>query len=69
MESVVTQDTQATKQNEEMVDAGGEALRQRMQGGKNIRAWDNLPNSAKKKWREYSALVLHAAGILAPREY
>ena len=45
----------------EMVDAGAKALRERMQGGKKLVDWERLPNSTKKKWREYSTLVLAAA--------
>ena len=56
-------------QNEEMIDAGAKALREHMQAGKLLLKWSSLPNSRKKKWREYSALVLHAAGILAPRQF
>lgn len=46
---------------QEEIDAGAEALRQRMQGGKQLREWTALPNSAKRKWREYSTIVLKAA--------
>ncbi len=43
------------------VDAGAEALRQKEQGGRRLRAWDDLPNSDKKKWRDKATLVLLAA--------
>ncbi len=43
------------------IDAGAEALRQREQGGRILRSWDSLPNSAKKKWREKAETVLRAA--------
>lgn len=43
------------------IDAGAQALRQRMQGGRTLRAWDDLPNGDKRKWREHAACVLTAA--------
>ena len=43
------------------IDAGAEALRQRMQGGKLLTEWDRLPNATKKKWREYARIVCEAA--------
>lgn len=43
------------------IDAGAKALRERMQAGKNLNAWETLPNSVKKKWRGHSACVLAAA--------
>lgn len=46
---------------ENEIDAGAEALRERLQGMKKLNPWNRLPNSAKKKWRDYSACVLTAA--------
>ncbi len=46
---------------EKEIDAGAEALRQRMQGGKRLNDWDALPNSTKRKWREHAVCVLAAA--------
>jgi hypothetical protein len=43
------------------IDAGAEALRQRMQGGKLLTEWDRLPNATKNKWREYARIVCEAA--------
>lgn len=43
------------------IDAGAAALRQRLQGGKKIRPWQELPNGPKRKWRDYAAVVLCAA--------
>ena len=43
------------------IDAGAEALRRRMQGGKRLTEWDQLPNSTKNKWREYARIVCDAA--------
>jgi hypothetical protein len=43
------------------MDAGGDALRQRLQGGKRLRPWGELPDSVKRKWREYATHVLEAA--------
>jgi hypothetical protein len=43
------------------IDAGAEALRQRLQGGKKLKPWPQLPNSVKRKWRDYAAVVLCAA--------
>src|SRR5271156_5634314 len=48
----------------DMIDLGAEALRQQMQGGKQIRAWGTLPNSSKRKWRDYARVVLCAAKVL-----
>lgn len=49
--------------SETEIDAGAKALRERMQAGKNLNAWESLPNSVKKKWREHSRCVLVAATI------
>lgn len=43
------------------IDAGAEALRQRQMSGKITRPWSALPNSDKRKWREYAEAVLRAA--------
>jgi hypothetical protein len=43
------------------LDAGAEALRQRLQGGKKLNTWESLPNTTKNKWREYAEIVLDAA--------
>ena len=48
----------------DVVEAGADALRQRLQSGKKLRPWSDLPNSVKKKWREYATVVLVAAGQL-----
>lgn len=50
--------------DEEMVDAGAQALRLKMQGHKRLNPWCSVSNSAKAKWRILSSLVLRAA--LAP---
>lgn len=49
------------KPTESQIDAGAEALRQRLQGGKSLTSWAVLPNSRKKKWRDYASVVLIAA--------
>lgn len=46
---------------DEQVDRGAAALRQHMQGGKQLRKWSELPNTTKKKWRSYATIVLIAA--------
>jgi len=43
------------------IDRGAEALRQKLQGSKKLTQWDRLPNSTKRKWRDYAAIVLFAA--------
>jgi hypothetical protein len=43
------------------VDAAADALRQRLQGGKMLKAWELLPNATKNKWREYAQIVIDAA--------
>jgi hypothetical protein len=43
------------------VDAAAEALRQRLQRAKMLKAWALLPNSTKNKWREYAQIVIDAA--------
>jgi hypothetical protein len=47
----------------QQVDAGAEALRQLEQGGKKLRAWDDLPNSTKNLWREKARVVLDATAM------
>ncbi len=46
---------------ENEIDAGGKALRDRMQGGKRLTEWDQLPYSRKRKWLDYASCVLTAA--------
>lgn len=46
---------------EKQIDAGGEALRQFEQAGKNLNFWATLPNSTKRKWRDKALIVLNAA--------
>lgn len=46
---------------ERMVDAGAEALRQRLQGGKRLVEWASLPPSRKSKWIDYACIVMQAA--------
>jgi hypothetical protein len=46
---------------EDQIDAGAKALRELQQAGKRLNEWSTLPNSTKKKWREYSSVVLKAA--------
>lgn len=53
---------------EDEIDAGADALRQHDQGGKKLRLWDDLPNSAKRKWRERVSVVFLAA-INVPNEW
>lgn len=50
------------------IDAGAEALRQRLQAGKTLRPWPQIPNSSKKKWREYATVVLAAAALPLPEQ-
>ena len=45
----------------EEIDAGGQALRDRLQGGKKLTEWSKLPYSRKRKWHDYAACVLTAA--------
>lgn len=59
MERLVSGETMQITQ--EQIDAGADALRQKEQGGNISRAWGQLPNSDKKKWREKSATVIEAA--------
>lgn len=47
--------------SEEEIDAGAQALRNRLQAGKRLNEWHTLPNSTKRKWRDYAACVLTAA--------
>lgn len=46
------------------IDAGAKALRERQQSSKRLNAWDTLPNSAKRKWRDYATCVLTAASAV-----
>jgi hypothetical protein len=49
------------------IDAGAKALRNRQQGdirGQDLKAWELLPNAAKRKWRDYAACVLNAAATV-----
>jgi hypothetical protein len=43
------------------IDRGAEALRDRLQGGKRLTKWSELPTSRKKKWLDYARCVLNAA--------
>ena len=43
------------------IDAGAQALRDLLQGGKRLTEWSQLPNSRKRKWLDYAACVLTAA--------
>jgi hypothetical protein len=43
------------------VDAAADALRQRLQRAKMLKAWALLPNATKNKWREYARIVIDAA--------
>ena len=43
------------------IDAGAKALRERQMAGRITRAWDAVPKSEKRKWRDYAACVLTAA--------
>jgi hypothetical protein len=43
------------------IDAGAQALRHRLQGGKLLTDWEKLPQSRKRKWLDYAACVLTAA--------
>ena len=47
---------------EAQIDAGADALRERLQGGakQKLRPWREIPNSSKRKWRDYAAVVLCA---------
>lgn len=46
---------------EEMIEAGGKALRERQMNGKITRDWEKLPKGDKKKWRDHAETVLRAA--------
>jgi hypothetical protein len=48
---------------EAQINAGAKALRERMQGGAKatLRPWRQIPNSSKKKWRDYAMVVLCAS--------
>lgn len=46
---------------EQQIDAGAKALRETLQAGKKLNAWETLPNSTKRKWRDYARIVLAAA--------
>jgi hypothetical protein len=43
------------------IDAGAQALRNRLQGGKKLTPWHEVPYSRKRKWLDYAACVLTAA--------
>ena len=43
------------------IDAGAQALRDRLRGGRQLTDWEKLPHSRKKKWLDYAACVLTAA--------
>ncbi len=45
----------------EMIDAGGKALREKMQFGKKLNPWESLRPGVKAKWRMYAEIVLRAA--------
>lgn len=47
--------------SEEMIEAGGKALRERQMAGKITREWEKLPRSDKQKWRGHAEAVLRAA--------
>jgi hypothetical protein len=49
--------------NAAQIDAGAAALRERLQRSqvKNMRHWSEIPNSTKKKWRDYASIVIAAA--------
>jgi hypothetical protein len=47
--------------SENEIDAGAQALRNRMQGGKKLNEWSVLSNGSKRKWRDHAACVLTAA--------
>lgn len=52
---------------EDEIDAGARALRHRQQGdirGQKLKDWTELPNAAKRKWRDYAACVLSAAAVV-----
>lgn len=46
---------------EQEIDAGAQALRNRMQSSKRLNDWQTLPKSTKRKWLEHAACVLTAA--------
>jgi hypothetical protein len=52
--------TQAMNDREK-IEAGAGALRQHMQGGKQLAPWLLVPIGRKKKWRECARIVLVAA--------
>jgi hypothetical protein len=64
----MTEDGRVETISTEMIDAGAEALRGRLQGGKMLRDWRQLPNSSKKKWRDYAAVVLTAASTASSKK-
>lgn len=43
------------------IDAGAAVLRERQMAGRITQPWSNIPNSAKRKWREHAEAVLRAA--------
>lgn len=46
---------------EKQIDAAAKALRETLQAGKKLNAWETLPNSTKRKWLGYAAIALAAA--------
>jgi hypothetical protein len=46
--------------SDKQVDAAAKALRNHTQRSKRLNDWEQLPNSAKKKWWELSAIALTA---------
>lgn len=52
----------------EMVEAGAKALRERLQSGKRLNAWETLPNTTKLKWRAHANTVLQATANAATME-
>lgn len=43
------------------IDRGAKALRERQMAGRITRAWDTVPKSEQRKWREHAEAVLRAA--------
>ena len=43
------------------IDRGGEALRNKEQGGRLLRSWNGLQPSEKRKWLDRAKTVLQAA--------
>ena len=51
------------KPNDDEIDRGGQALRERQMAGRITRPWSLVPKSEKKKWRDHAEAVLTAAII------